>query len=272
MISDGRGLCVLLYRFEEGAIVANIDSYLSTEEIGRIVSFLGYGRLSAPVWFLGFEEDLGKMDSEDALRNLKGRGSFEDVMDLHEAHLRLWERGQPIDIEKNPPSTQVWQFMAKIMRACDRHDDWRDLNLAKKYIRFKLGRRESDTFLTELSPIPAGDAKDTKWMTMFKSLDPELDSKIKDRRRDLQRILKENAPPLVICYGITKADAFAELLNVNWRSVCTGVYASLDSRRLLLPFFGNGQMGHAVIEELLKRGLLRSGYCSLDPTNLSSVS
>jgi hypothetical protein len=48
--------------------------HLSAEEIGRIVTFLGYGPTSAPVWFVGFEEGLGDMTSADTVRNLKARG------------------------------------------------------------------------------------------------------------------------------------------------------------------------------------------------------
>jgi hypothetical protein len=83
--------------------------YLSTEEIGRIVNFLGYGRPSAKVWFMGIEEGLGNMNSQDISENLKARASFESTMDLREAHMRLREQGRPIDIENQPPSTQVWQ-------------------------------------------------------------------------------------------------------------------------------------------------------------------
>jgi hypothetical protein len=50
---------------------------LSIEEVEGIVRFLGYGRPSAPVWFIGLEEGLGKMNSEDDRKNLKARASFE---------------------------------------------------------------------------------------------------------------------------------------------------------------------------------------------------
>ena len=51
-------------------------------------------------WFIGMEEGLGKMSSQDTVRNLKARASFEKTMDLREAHMRLQEGGRPIDIEK----------------------------------------------------------------------------------------------------------------------------------------------------------------------------
>lgn len=88
---------------------------LSPEEITQIVSFLGYGRPSAPVWFIGFDEGLGGQTVADVLHNLKVRAEFEKKMDLYEAHKRLHMEGRPIDFEKVLPSTQVWRFMAKIM-------------------------------------------------------------------------------------------------------------------------------------------------------------
>ena len=242
---------------------------LSEEEIRAIVSFLGYGRPSAPVWFIGLEEGLGHMDSDDAIRNLKARGKFGRVMDLYDAHLDLEEKGRPINIENKPPSTQVWRWMAKIMLAVEGLD-WRDRNLAKDYVRFRLGRADGDTFMTELSPIPAGNAKDEVWRTLFKDLDPGLDSKINERRCELKKLLKENAPPLVICYGRTRADAFAELLDLyQWGHVSSGVSASPDLRCLLLPFFGLGQMSQLVIQVLLDKQLLSSRRADLYQSGLS---
>ena len=157
--------------------------------------------------------------------------------------------------------------MAKIMRAYNGDKEWRNLKSAKKYIRFQLGRCKGETFLTELSPIPAGNAADKEWMTLFKERDPGLGSKIKRRKNELKRTLKENGPSLVVCYGLKRADDFAELLNVEWQLVCPRVYASRDSKRLLLPFFGQGQMSHAVIENLLHSGLLDNHGLSQHPNS-----
>jgi hypothetical protein len=232
---------------------------LSAKEIGRIVNFLGYGRLSAPVWFIGIEEGLAKMDSGDAVKNLTARATFATVMDLREAHLRLLEKGKPIDMEVNPPYTQVWDYMAKIMRAYNGNKDWRNLESAREYIRSRLGRSDADTFLTELSPIPAGNTTDKQWMSLFKKLDPGLERKIEQRRRKLKRVLRCVSPPLVICYG-KRADDFSELLSVDWHSVSVSskVRKSQDSKRLLLPFLGVGQMSHSVIEELLGLGFFNN--------------
>ena len=120
---------------------------LSAEEVGRIVNFLGYGRPSAPVWFMGIEEGLGNMNSQDISANLKARASFENTMDLREAHMRLRERGRPIDIENQPPSTQVWQWMAKIMLARQGIRGMERSNLCQG--RHSISRQETHSIMCE---------------------------------------------------------------------------------------------------------------------------
>jgi hypothetical protein len=271
-------LTVVYNSDEEGEIaVLKSQLHLSAEEIGRIVTFLGYGSTSAPVWFVGFEEGLGDMTSADTVRNLTARGSFEKTMDLRDAHLRLHENGIPIDIAIKAPSTQVWQYMAKIMLAYNGNKylpesskpdkearkaakEWR--RSVKEYVCFHLGRSEGQSFLTELSPIPAGKIADKKWMKLFRQLDVKVDDKIGRRKEELKRTLRLRDPALVVCYG-ERADDFAELLGVEWHEMCPGVRASRDSRRLLLPFFGNGQMSHSVIKHLLDFGLLGPSRATL---------
>jgi hypothetical protein len=232
---------------------------LSTEEVGGIVKFLGYGRPartverpSAPVWFIGFEEGLGGMKEEEGiLENLKARAGVEKTMDLYEAHLLL-----KIDFKTKLPSTKVWQWMAKIMRARDGHKDWKDLKAAKEYIGCRLGRCDGDTFLTELCPVPASKATDKTLKTLLSERDPDLDSKIELRKKELKKTLNDSCPSLVICYGKTRADEFEELLEIKWHAVTSKISKSQNAKHLLLPFFRNDLMGHSVIEDLLHSGLL----------------
>jgi hypothetical protein len=247
---------------------------LLPEEIERIVNFQGYGTVTAPVWFIGIEEGLGKMSDDDAKRNLKARGDFETVMDLRVAHLRLRERGQLIDIETKRSFTQVWRYMAKVMLARNGDKNWSELPFADQYIRFRLGRRGGnggETFLTELSPIPSKKSSNKEWYLWFRArLGEDLDRKLEYRKQELkqvlaEQILKDKVPRLVVCYSQPRASEFARLLDIEWKPVprfprvCA---ASRDSARyLLLPFFGNGHMGHQVITDLLNSGLL--GYPSL---------
>jgi hypothetical protein len=240
---------------------------LSQEEIDRVVSFTGYGRIDAPVWFIGLEEGLGEMSSADTLANLKVRGSFENVMDLRSAHhLRLNEGGSPINWDKRPPKTQVWLYMAKIMRALNNQEDaCSNLNAARQYVQTRLGRSKSgigQTFLTELSPIPAARGNDKQWIEFFKAIDPKFDEKIANRKKALQLLIKDNPESLLVCYG-NKKQEFAELLGVEWEMVAPRIFKARGHRHLLLPFFGNGQISHAVIMQLLRPGLLKLFNCSI---------
>jgi len=237
---------------------------LSPDEITRIVGFLGYGRLSAPVWFIGIEEGLGGMTPTDERWNLRARAAFEKTMDLHEAHKSLHKGGRPIAIESKPPSTQVWKYMAKMMLADNGERDWKNQQSVEEYIQFQLGRSNGQTFLTELSPIPARGTAHKKWAAFFRERDPNLDSKLQERRNELRAELKGRRPYLVVCYGLGRKQDFAELLDVEWnepidvkcKKKIAKIYASKDGGCLLLPFFGYGQMCHKVIEVLLDLGLL----------------
>lgn len=233
------------------------DPGLSPEEIARIAGFLGYGEPADSIWFIGKEEGLGDMDEDDAMKNLRARATFDSIMDLYRAHLRLWEKGIPIDFERKIPRTQVWKFMAKIMRARDGHKTWNDKVEANDYIRSQLGRSGGQTFMTELSPIPASSKTDEKWMQMFERLDPQLARKLEDREENLKRLLKQCSPRLVICYGLPKAKDFAKLLCIEWEPFNERILKSADSRCLLLPFFGQGQMSGDIIEQMLNAKLLR---------------
>jgi hypothetical protein len=257
-------------------VIANLPE-LSAEEVTSIVNFLGYGRPSAPVWFIGIEEGLGKMDDEDISANLKARAGFDSTMDLRDAHMRLREQGRPIDIENRRSFTQVWQWMGNIMVARRHDEDWSDLvstndgiqsqardrirERARQYIQLHLGRCGGDTFLTELSPIPAAKMADQSWKSWFENKDREVPTKIAQRRDALKRRLKENLNALVICYGNGRGNKkkFSEFLEVEWQQVpdCPGISQSRDSKHLLLPFFGNGQLSYAVFVDLIRSGLLR---------------
>ncbi len=179
-------------------------------------------------------------------------------MDLREAHLRLVRAGGPIDIEVDPPRTQVWQYMAKIMLARSGYKEWNSNRAVKEYIKKCLGRNGGETFLTELSPVPSGRSNDLTWAAEFVRLDPRLNDRVAARCARLKQTLEALVPrPLVICYGLGSEARFAELLEEEWVRIAPHIKAARPGTcYLLLPTFGNGQMSHAVIEVLTAQGLL----------------
>jgi len=232
---------------------------LAQEFIDRIVGFLGYGRLSAPVWFIGLEEGLGRMNDEEAHCNLVARGRFDEVMDLAAAHKTLKETGKFIEIEnKKSFSTQVWHWMAKVMLARAGYQNWNEASQVKSYIRTRLGRKtcRGETFLTELSPIPRKKNTEGRWIEYFRALDKNIDEKIRQRMIRLQNELSSRKPTLIICYG-KRQYQFQQLLGIERWIGTSPILRSSNFQCLLLPFFGNGHMSEVIIKSLVSEGLLR---------------
>lgn len=228
---------------------------LTAEEQTGIMSFLGYGNPQANIWFVGLEEGLGgAMSLEEEGSNLRARGSWAPLMDLHEAHLTLREAGRPIDISQpRPGSTTVWMWMARI---CLAFEGWsyskHDKETVHKYVRTKLGRREGASFMTELSPVPC--AKAGRANPFSGSAQGNRAAHLLEKRRQrLLSMLRVAPPRLLICYGLSAAKRYAGFLECDWAPLDGDwtrgrVFMGNDSDFFLLPFFGVGQMSHALMK------------------------
>ena len=228
---------------------SRVSIVLDEAEVASIIRFLGFGRASANVWSVGLEEGLGDMTSDEARENIKQRAHFSEIMDLREAHLRLKEKGQTIDVEVNTPKTAVWKWMARIVLLLKGAADWNDPISIKQYVRFHLGRANGETFLTELSPIPSRNRADDCWPHWFKTRDLNLEKQLQERKAKLKQMIAEYSRSLIICYGLSRADEFAELLGVEWEYKTSKIGCAKDGARWLLPFFGTGQMSVATFGE-----------------------
>lgn len=236
---------------------------LTQRQVENIVGFLGYGNPSNSVWFIGLEEGLGGSTNEDAAQNLQARGEFEEIMDLYQAHhLKLHDKGGLINFDIKPPSTPVWRWMAKIMLAY-RGDDWLEQSAVREYVKSHLGRAGGDTFLTELSPIPAQSNTDKAWKVGFEQLCHEyelkLDEKIEERKNRLIELLKASHPAMIICYGngVQRTLEFGKFFGIEWVNISHGIAKANDHCcHFLLPFFGQGQMKKSVLEEMISLQLM----------------
>jgi hypothetical protein len=227
---------------------------LSAEEARRILGFLGYGRLSAPVWFIGLEEGLSEQNSVDRDHNLRARATWDEVMDLDRAHLLLHEGGAPMRVSVKPPRTPTWRWMAKICRALAGNSAWRDNQTAEEYVKRRLGRTDpaiGETFLTELSPIPSKKAAENKkWLSFFQRAITDCDRLIWQRSIRLSAMIEENRPKLIFCYGSEKPENSAKFKSFfsdrSWQRVEEKSELSRHehSVRVLMPFFGNGRISH----------------------------
>jgi len=166
---------------------------LPNNELEQLLDFVGYGRLDAPVWFLGMEEAGGGEE------NLYARLKFRTVEDCAEAHRIL-------GITKHHWGRRViqrtWRGMCYIMLRLNNQTAGAE-NI-RNYQAEYLGRFGGQTLLVELMPIP----KSSIGAWGYEELIPQYASredyyqKAKPRRLAyLQGLIRESHPKIVIGYG-----------------------------------------------------------------------
>jgi hypothetical protein len=172
---------------------------------GSLLRFVGYGRLSAPWWFIGLEEGTKDQTVENAIRMHASFGP-ETVVDL--------ERAMRLAGFQTMPTNPTWRFVATIAAALHGTDDWR------AYQNERMGRSDGETLLAEILPLPA--PRLASWPDAYKGR--------WERRRDYRRevlphrirylgaVIDEQRPALIIGYGKTYWPKYEQLTpDVDWR-------------------------------------------------------
>jgi hypothetical protein len=228
-------------------------SNLTPEEIDRIRGFLGYGNPAAPLWFIGLEEGIGRMDDSDVRHNLKARGQWSPVMDLFQSHLTLVQRGgAPYDITRLSRFTHVWTWIAKFARAYGGASNWDDLSAAKTYVRKNLGRFGGDVFMTYARPIPESGLRTREWTDFLYRNGGNPDQARARRLSALRALIEQHRPKIIICHGKTETSAYKSLLPAEKWDALTAVpqisaaTATYAGRFFITPFFGHGQMSNKI--------------------------
>src|SRR6266498_2263479 len=103
---------------------------LTTSNFNQLQSFNGYGRLDAPIWFIGMEER-AEDENGSLEHNIQSRLLFGTEMDLVEGQLKLG-----CDFKKrNTLPTQTWRWMARIaLSLTDPNYWWGDLRDETDYV------------------------------------------------------------------------------------------------------------------------------------------
>jgi hypothetical protein len=213
----------------------------------RLMAFVGYGHLAAPIWFLGMEEGFHKQ--QNMLRGLTARVRRFTLptIGLAEGQRLL---GLPLDARGRLLS-QVWTFMARIvLSSCG---DARSSERAqiKHYVLHEMGAAAGITLLAELLPLPrpgigAWPAEYARWYS-----DPSAyEADVRPRRTEMfRRLLEEHQPRAVIAYGRANWGHYKEVVGpgVRWEDVAGSSRHMQVARSsggctvLLLPFLGQGQ-------------------------------
>ena len=222
---------------------------LSQNELQNLVNFQGYGNLQAPLWFIGFEESLGKRPGNAEWSpewELKIRATWPKVIDVRNAHEQLkapyWNRRN---------YSQVWKVMAQLARGIlQQAPDWMNTDLGHQYVINNLGREHGETFLGETLPLPASSMSHWPYTELFSNRDEYVHVIWPKKKLMWAHLVMQHEPKIVICYGKgpggTWWGRYKEIFQgLSWRPLEDNRLYSAQfqkkTRVYLTPFFGQGQ-------------------------------
>jgi len=233
---------------------------LSQQEKEKLITFLGCGNADAPIWFIGMEP--GACEKCLSLEeNVEVRiNSFGETISLSEAHHLLKE--------DNQKPSQVWLFASKIIRSLLNASDWDNTEKAKEYIHMKLGAINGITLAVELLPLPRPNIK--IWPGIYKELFRNYKTYkeiiLKKRLEFLKKKILIHKPKFIFAYGPGNHNDYRKLSGVETKWAyfpdllkgCSSSDSYSSDRALsyvfigtsnetiyvLLPFLGNGWIGH----------------------------
>jgi len=196
----------------------------------RIQKFIGYGRIDAPVVFIGMEEGLS--DESALASDLALRSQFDPIMDLEKAHHGI-ANGEAL-FSDSPTSQPSWRVMADLML----HFDGRTFlsaedraNARRTYRAKDLGRENGNLLLTELLPYPNKNTGSWLYADQFETREEYEDEILPGRVTLLRGVLTGSKRSAVVCYGKGAWDNYKSLFpDLKWEETPTacGRFACAD--------------------------------------------
>lgn len=245
--------------------------HLGVDGLDRILQFKGYGNPKGDYWFIGIEE-AGDSDPTENLRQHVIRSRFDDVEDLASAHSRD-NLGVSMDL-----LIPTWATMSRIVLRLEGDPEWHDREAVRAYQSQRLGRKDSETFLTELLPLPK--PSDSRWpdwwpFSKWTSWARYAEAVLPERLTTLRNLMRECSPRFVFWYGKWywqnyRTDLFP---GVEFSPIADGnleVARLSQSTIVLTPFFSYYRMTTTLIDRMAKE-LGSSGTPRLSPRTPSEA-
>lgn len=156
----------------------------------------GYGRWSAPFWFIGSEEG-GRDDLLNRASVWRAMG-MPDVCDCKEFHSRIniFKHFLPAP---GPPLVPTWaRLITLLLSYCNQRSD---VIAIKDYQREKWGRKNGETCVVELSGLPAANVKLAALQAVKNFSNGKFEEVLNQRIGYISARLQENRPKLVVMYS-----------------------------------------------------------------------
>lgn len=167
----------------------------------KIESFIGYGRLDAPVVFVGMEEGGGGAGLQD---DLVKRSTYETVRDLEPTSRAI---------------QKTWAPMCEVMLR--RADLPCEREAKRAYQEQLLGRAQGDTLLTEIMPYPRASTSEwpSHYSERFASEKEYFRQLLPPRTALLKSVLDAHARELIVFYGKAHSKTYMSMFaDAVWRS------------------------------------------------------
>lgn len=189
----------------------------------RIETFYGYGNYEGKYWFVGMEEAGGENFDNINLRintweergkneEKRGKNEIDDVAEYHE-DMGCWDG----------KIQNTWKGLIRISLSANGQDNI-DAEDVRKYQLEELGRKDKETCLLELLPLPSPSIDD--WIYAKHSQLPFLSDRetyknycIEKRINHISQKIKEYKPKAVVFYGMKYEDSWRKIANVEFTKI-----------------------------------------------------
>ncbi len=200
----------------------------------RLKNFWGYGSLDAPVWFVGMEEGLGKnrsaADLEARFLAADGKATVDMRRDMTRVsdHIRFFRKGAPVQ--------HSWKFPIALYLYLKNKKEPTKQEI-QNYQAFELGNSElKNEAALELMPLPAHKANEDAWLYAnygipgLGSRKEYLDAYKPKRIKELNCLIRNYSPRLIIFYSLTYLPDWIEVMGENPKEVSPRMYFAKNDK------------------------------------------
>ncbi len=202
----------------------------------RVDTFYGYGNYQGNYWFIGMEEAGGDFkDINNRINTWSNRGK-QEIEDLAEYHIDIgWGEsflpGAKLDVP-------VWRSIIRILLSAKGKESI-DIENVRKYQINELGRKNQETCLLELLPLPSPSI--THWiysqhsqLTFLSSRKKYENHCVEKRINHISYRIKEYQPKTVVFYGIFYEDYWRKIADVEFSPTPEGFFIGKNSQTVFV--------------------------------------
>jgi hypothetical protein len=213
----------------------------------RIEKFYGYGDYEGQYWFIGMEEAGGDFKDVNHRLNIWGERECREIDDVVEYHRDLGlEYSTGFQLGGNLQPT--WKGLIRILLSIKCQENIH-LDDVRNYQIYELGRKDKETCLLELLPLPSpsinywiyGKHSSLSYLCCKKKY---IEYCIDKRINHISQRIKEYKPKVVVFYGMGYEYSWRKIADFEFTTASEGVLIGTNSQTVF-----------AIVKHPVARGL-----------------